>query len=159
MFNTLYRCTRTIARHQNAPLAKSRRRYVEQLAAQGAAIHTIRATAGVAYRAPVLMKLDESSSVERKGVERAAKRWAHRGYRNASRRGPTKPTRSYDRQLVALRRSTTRIRPSAGSASAGDRCILSVHGCGEGTFAENFSPIIAIEENQPDGNSSLACRC
>ena len=82
MFNTLYRCTRTIVRHQNAPLAESRRRYLEHLAAQGAAIHTIRAAAGVIYRATVLMKLDESSSVERKDVERAAKRWAHRWYRN-----------------------------------------------------------------------------
>ena len=47
MFNTLYRCPRTIARHENGPLAESRRHYLEHLAAQGAAIHTIRAAAGV----------------------------------------------------------------------------------------------------------------
>jgi len=88
MFNTLYRCPRTVARHESAPLAESRRRYLEHLAAQGAAIHTIRAAAGVVYRATMMMKVDESSPVERKDVERAAKRWAHRWYRNASSRGP-----------------------------------------------------------------------
>ena len=30
MFNTLYRCPRTIARHENGPLAELRRRYLEQ---------------------------------------------------------------------------------------------------------------------------------
>ena len=37
MFNTLYRCPRTIARHENGPLAESRRRYLEHMASQGAA--------------------------------------------------------------------------------------------------------------------------
>jgi hypothetical protein len=55
MFNTLYRCPRTIARHENSPLAESRRRYLEHLAAQGAALHTIRAAAGAIYRATVLL--------------------------------------------------------------------------------------------------------
>ena len=36
------------------------------LPVQGAAIHTIRAAAGVIYRATILMRLDESSPVERK---------------------------------------------------------------------------------------------
>ena len=73
MFNTLYRCPRTIARHENGPLAESRRRYLEHLASQGAAFHTIRAAAGVIYRATIMMKLDEFSPVERKDVECAAK--------------------------------------------------------------------------------------
>jgi len=51
MFKTLYRCPRTIVRHENGPLHESRRRYLEHLAAQGAALHTIRAAAGVIYRA------------------------------------------------------------------------------------------------------------
>ena len=97
MFDTLYRCPRTIARHENGLLAESRRRYLEHLAAQGAAIHTIRAAAGVIYRATMMMRLDESSPVERRDVERAAKHWAQRWYRNASSRGPTKPTRSSGR--------------------------------------------------------------
>jgi integrase/recombinase XerD len=84
MFNTLYRCLRTVARHENGPLADSRRRYLEHLDAQGAALHTISAAAGVIYRATVMMKLDESSPVERKDVEHAAKRWAHRWDRNAN---------------------------------------------------------------------------
>lgn len=53
MFNPLYRCPRTVARNENAPLAESRRRYLEHLAAQGAAIHTIRAAAGVVYCATI----------------------------------------------------------------------------------------------------------
>jgi hypothetical protein len=68
MFKTLYRCPRTVTRHENGPLAESRRRYLEHLAAQGAAIHTIRAAAGVIYRATIMMELDESSPVERKDV-------------------------------------------------------------------------------------------
>ena len=94
----LYRCPRTIARHENGPLAESRRRYLEYLAAQGAAIHTIRAAAGVIYRATILMKLDGSSPVERKNVQRAAKRWAHRWYRNASSRGPEQTDKESGRQ-------------------------------------------------------------
>ena len=53
-----------------------RRRYLEHLAAQGAALHTLRGAAGIIYRAAIWMRLDESSPVERKEVERAAKRWA-----------------------------------------------------------------------------------
>ncbi len=95
MFKTLDRRPRTIARHENAPLAESRRRSLEHFAAQGAAIHTIRAAAGVIYRAPILMKLDGSSPVERRDVERAARRWAHRWYRNASSRGPDQTDKKF----------------------------------------------------------------
>jgi hypothetical protein len=72
MFNILYRCPRTVARHENGPLHESRRRYLEHLSAQGAALHTLRGAAGIIYRAAIWMKLDESSPVERKEVERAA---------------------------------------------------------------------------------------
>ena len=41
MFKTLYRCPRTVARHENGPLQESRRRDLEHLAAQGAALHTL----------------------------------------------------------------------------------------------------------------------
>jgi hypothetical protein len=97
MFKTLYRCPRTVARHVNGPLHESRRRYLEHLAAQGAALHTIRAAAGVIYRAAIWMKLDESGRVERKDVERAAKRWpiVHIGTSVAVVR--SKPTGSFDR--------------------------------------------------------------
>ena len=88
MFKTLHRCPRTVARHENGPLHESRLRYLEHLAAQGAALHTITAAAGIIYRAAIWMKLDESGPVERKDVERAAERWAHRSYRNASSHGP-----------------------------------------------------------------------
>jgi hypothetical protein len=68
MFKTLYRCPRTVARHENGPLHESRLRYLEHLAAQGAALHTITAAAGIIYRAAIWMKLDESGPVERKDV-------------------------------------------------------------------------------------------
>ena len=112
MFNTLYRCARTVARHENAPLAESRRRYLEYLAAQGAAIHTIRAAAVVIYRATILMKLDESSPVERKEVERAAKRWAHRWYRNASSRGPDQTDKEFRQTTCNWLRFADRLRES-----------------------------------------------
>ena len=41
MFKTLSRCPRTVARHENGPLQESRRRDLEHLAAQGAALHTL----------------------------------------------------------------------------------------------------------------------
>jgi hypothetical protein len=66
MFNILYRCPRTVARHQNGPLHESRRCYLEHLSAQGAALHTLRAAAGIIYRAAIWMRLDESSPVERR---------------------------------------------------------------------------------------------
>jgi hypothetical protein len=112
MFNTLYRCTRIIARHENAPLADSRRRYLEHLATQGAALHTIRAAAGVIDRATILMKLDESSPVERKDVERAAKRWAHRWYRNASSRGPDLTDKEFRQTTCNWLRFAGRLRES-----------------------------------------------
>jgi hypothetical protein len=34
MFNILYRCPRTVARHENGPLHESRRRYLEHLSAE-----------------------------------------------------------------------------------------------------------------------------
>ena len=61
MFNTLYRCPRTVARHQNGPLHESRRLYLEHLASKGAALHTLRGAAGIIERATISIKLDESS--------------------------------------------------------------------------------------------------
>ena len=109
MFNTLYRCPRTIARHENGPLAESRRRYLEHLAAQGAAIHTIRAAAGVIYRATIL---DGSSAVERRSVERAAQRWAHRWYRNASSRGPDQTDKEFRQTMCKWLRFDGRLQES-----------------------------------------------
>ena len=112
MFNTLYRCSRTIARHENGPLAESRSRYLEHLSTQGAALHTIRAAAGVIYRATILMHLDESSPVERKDVEHAAKRWAHRWYRNASSRGPNLTDKEFRQTTCNWLRFARRLRES-----------------------------------------------
>ena len=50
MFKTLYRCPRTVARHENGPLHESRSRYLVHLAAQGAALHTLRGAAGDVYK-------------------------------------------------------------------------------------------------------------
>jgi hypothetical protein len=52
MFKTLYRCPRTVARHENGPLHESRRCYLEHIAAQGAALHTLRGAAGIILHAP-----------------------------------------------------------------------------------------------------------
>ena len=101
MFKTLYRCPRTVARHENGPLHESRRRYLEHVAAQGAALHTLRAAAGTIYRAAIWMKLDESSPVKLKEVERAAKRWAHRSYRNASCRSPEQTDKEFRQTTCA----------------------------------------------------------
>jgi integrase/recombinase XerD len=112
MFKTLYRCPRTVARHENGPLAESRRGYLEHLAAQGAANHTIRAAAGVIYRATMMMKLDESSPVERKDIERAAERWAHRWYRNASSRGPDQTDKEFRQTTCKWLRFAGRLQES-----------------------------------------------
>jgi len=112
MFNILYRCPRTVARHENGPLHESRRRYLEHLAAQGAALHTLRGAAGIVYRAAIWMKLDESSPVERKEIERAAKRWAHRTYRNASCRGPELTDKEFRQTTCNWLRFAGRLRES-----------------------------------------------
>ncbi len=117
MFNTLYRCPRTVARHENAPLAESRRNYLEHLAAQGAAIHTIRAAAGVVYRATIMMmKLDESGPVERRDVERAAKRMGSPLVPERQQPGARSNRQGVPAgylQLATIRRSTPRVRSSA----------------------------------------------
>src|SRR5216683_592930 len=84
MFKTLYRCPRTISRHENGPLYESRRHYLDHLAAQGATRRTIRGAAEVIYRAAIYMRLDSSSPVERTDVEQAAKDWANRPFGNAN---------------------------------------------------------------------------
>lgn len=58
MFTNLYQCPGRIARHESRPLYESRRRYLEHLAARGAALHTLRGAAGIIYRAAIWMKLD-----------------------------------------------------------------------------------------------------
>ena len=112
MFKTLYRCPRTVARHENGPLQESRRRYLEHLAAQGAALHTLRGAAGIIYRAAIWMKLDESGPVERKEVERAAKRWSHRSYRNASCRCPQETDKEFRQTTCNWLRFVGRLRES-----------------------------------------------
>jgi integrase/recombinase XerD len=112
MFTILYRCPRTVARHENGPLNESRRRYLEHLAAQGAALHTLRAAAGIIYRAAIWMRLDESNPVERKEVERAAKRWAHRSYRNASCRSPEQTDKEFRQTTCNWLRFAGRLRES-----------------------------------------------
>jgi integrase/recombinase XerD len=78
MFNTLYRCELTIARHESGPLAESRGRFLEYLAEEGASRHMLRDTAAIIYRAAVMLKLNADSTVEQKDVERAARQWACR---------------------------------------------------------------------------------
>jgi integrase/recombinase XerD len=112
MFNILYRCPRTVARHENGPLHESRRCYLEHLSAQGAALHTLRGAAGIIYRAAIWMKLDESSPVERKEIGCAAKRWAHRSYRNASCRGPQQTDKEFRQTTCNWLRFAGRLRES-----------------------------------------------
>ena len=112
MFNILYRCPRTVARHENGPLHESRRRYLEHVAAQGAALHTLRGAAGIIYRAAIWMKLDESSPVKRKEVERASKRWAHRSYRNANCRSPEQTDKEFRQTTCHWLRFAGRLRES-----------------------------------------------
>lgn len=80
MFEKIYRCSRTIARHESGPLRDSRARYLEHLAEQGAAPKTVQAAAAVVYRAAVLMHLDDSRLVDPAEIQQAAKDWANRPF-------------------------------------------------------------------------------
>src|SRR4029077_1013738 len=53
MFNILYRCPRTVARHEHGPLHESRRLYLEHLSAHEAALHTPRGAAGIIHCAAI----------------------------------------------------------------------------------------------------------
>jgi hypothetical protein len=66
--NTLYRCLRTIARHENGPLYESRRIYLEHLAAQGSSHKTLRVVAEVIYRAALYMRLDSQADLITSGA-------------------------------------------------------------------------------------------
>jgi hypothetical protein len=65
MFKVLYRCNRTIERHTNSPLADSRRRYLEHLAAGGASPSMMRNAAALLYRAVQLLDLEANRPVKR----------------------------------------------------------------------------------------------
>jgi integrase/recombinase XerD len=95
MFTTLYRCASTASRHENGPAAKSRLAYLEHLAAGGATQHSLRARAGVLYRAAVHMNLDDTSPVKQESVEEAARAWAHRPYLNTMAKGTYKTEREF----------------------------------------------------------------
>ena len=99
MFRTLYRCGRTVARHENGPAARSRLAYLEYLAEGGSTLHCLRANAGVLYRAAVCMNLDDTSLVERAAVEKAATEWAHRKFLNAMASSP-EPTEKEFRYIT-----------------------------------------------------------
>jgi len=86
MFNTLYSCPLTVARHENGPLHESRRRYLEHLAKEGASRSMLLRASAVMYRAAVRMNLDESSPVEQTAVASAAQEWANRRDGNPNRR-------------------------------------------------------------------------
>lgn len=58
MFKTLYRCPRTIARHESGPLYESRRQYLEHPPAQGGALHTLRALLALADGAALWLALE-----------------------------------------------------------------------------------------------------
>jgi len=58
------------------------------------------------------MKLYESSPVELKEVERAAKRWAHRSYRNASCRSPEQTDKEFRQTTCNWLRFVGRLRES-----------------------------------------------
>ena len=109
MFTTLYRCTRTIERHQTGPLSESRRAYLEHLAAQGSSLHTLRVAAGAIYRAAVSMHLDSSSRVERSDVERAAKDWATRPYGNGNQIGPERVIKRFRLIVCSWLRFASRL--------------------------------------------------
>lgn len=112
MFKALYHCPRTVARHETGPLYESRRRYLEHVAAQGASLHTLRAVAGVIYRAAVDMGLDESSPVERTAVEEAAKRWANRSFPNTARKAGYSSERDFRGHTCGWLRFAGRLRES-----------------------------------------------
>jgi integrase/recombinase XerD len=112
MFETLYSCTRTVARHANGPAAVSRLSYLEHLVAGGATVHSLRQNAGVMYRAAVFMGLDDSSPVERTAIEKAAKDWANRQYPNAMSIGPENSEKEFRSVTCCWLRFVGRLRDS-----------------------------------------------
>jgi site-specific recombinase XerD len=112
MFKTLYRCARTAARHENGPAAQSRLKYLEYLAEGGSGLHSLRANAGVIYRSAVCMDLDDTSLVERLAIEKTAKDWAHRRYRNAMAVGPEQTEKEFRFITCAWLRHAGRLRES-----------------------------------------------
>lgn len=110
MFNSLYRCPRTIARHENGPLRDSRVRYLQHLVAEGAAVPTVKRAAELLYRAAISMRLDESSPVERTEIERAAQHWANRPYGIA--KNPEKVARAFRTFTCGWLRYDGRLRES-----------------------------------------------
>jgi hypothetical protein len=109
MFKTLCLCPRTLARHENGPLQESRRRYLEQLAAQGAALHTLRGAAGIIYRAAIWMNQAQWNA-KRSSVP--AKRWSHRSYRNASCSCPQQTDKEFRQTTCNWLRFVGRLRES-----------------------------------------------
>jgi integrase/recombinase XerD len=114
MFKTLYRCARTAARHESGPAAQSRLTYLEHLAEGGATLHTLRARAGVLYRAAVSMNLDDTSPVKQEAVEDAAGAWAHRPYLNAMAKGTHKTEREFRMFTCSWLRYAGRLQERSG---------------------------------------------
>ena len=112
MFKTLYSCPLTVARHENAPLYESRRRYLDHLAKEGASRSMLVRASGVIYRATVRMNLDESSPVEQTTVARAAREWANRVDRNPNRLSARPTEREFQKITCDWLRFENRLRPT-----------------------------------------------
>ena len=112
MFKTLYSCPLTVARHENAPLHESRRRYLDHLAKEGASRSMLVRASGVIYRATVRMNLDESSPVEQTTVASAAREWANRVDRNPNRRSARPTEREFQQITCDWLRFENRLRPT-----------------------------------------------
>ncbi len=91
MFDQLFSCARTIARHQAAPSLPLRVRYLEHLAAQGMCIPRVREVASRIYKLSITMDLDAGGAVSVRELETFANKWAHRNNPPVTFRSPRGP--------------------------------------------------------------------
>ena len=78
MFDKLFTCPRTIARHETAPYAALRSRFLEDLSQTGMCHQRMRGMAARIYKLCVSIDLDRVASVSVKDLETFADKWAYR---------------------------------------------------------------------------------
>jgi integrase/recombinase XerD len=78
MFDKLFTCPRTIARHETAPYAASRSRFLEHASRTGMCHQRMRDMAARIYKLCVSMDLDRVDSVSVRDLETFADKWAYR---------------------------------------------------------------------------------
>jgi hypothetical protein len=142
MFDKLFTCPRTIARHETAPYAALRSRFLEHIFQTGMCHQRLRDMAARIYKLCVSIDLDRVASVSMKDLETFADKWAYRKNPTATLRDPKNTrkemlcvTKQWVRFLGKLREPGKPLCPHADKVGEFEKYLSEERGLSNRTIA------------------------